>query len=135
MQSGDVMKAAAELKILGDQYEERGDYESAELLFRRALFDQEQSLGEEHPTLALDLYNLGLLCYALEKFADAETFLMRAWMIERKSHGPMHPDTLATLEALNELYYDANRNLYVEYKSMLVAPASRHSQAPVHLYH
>jgi tetratricopeptide (TPR) repeat protein len=129
------MTPAAELKLLGDQYEERGDYESAELLFRRALSDQEARLGEDHPSLALDLYNLGLLCYAMEKFGDAETFLMRAWMIERKLYGPVHPQTLATLEALNELYFDANRNLDLEYKGSLGSHCQRHAPAASHLYH
>ncbi|MGH9550511.1 MAG: tetratricopeptide repeat protein [Terriglobales bacterium] len=129
------MKQVAELRRLGDLYEDRGDYESAELLFRKALSVQEQELGEEHPLLAPDLYNLGLLCYALEKFNDAETFLMRAWAIERTSFGPMHPETLATLEALSELYYDANRNVHVEYPGIIPAHGKSLHHSAVHMYH
>lgn len=129
------MKHVSELKRLGDQYEEQGDYESAELLFRKALADQELSLGDEHPGLAPDLYNLGLLCYALEKYIDAESFLMRAWAIERKSCGPMHPTTLATLEALSELYYDADRNVQLEYKGSFIYAHNRHSHMPAPGYH
>jgi len=125
---------AAELKRLGDQYAELGDYESAELLLRNALSAQERELGEEHPSLSVDLYNLGLLCYALDKFNDAETFLMRAWAIERKCFGPMHSDTLATLEALSELYYDANRNTSIEFKALAIT-AARSNYGTVHLHH
>lgn len=123
-----------ELKRLGEMYEEQGDYESAELLFRNALSMNEKQLGEDHPNIAVDLHNLGLLCYALEKYNDAETFLMRAWAIERRVLGPMHQETLATLEALSELYYDANRNVDVEYRGLISAPA-KSAHGPVHLYH
>jgi tetratricopeptide (TPR) repeat protein len=123
-----------ELKRLGDHYEELGDYESAELLFRNALTVQESEVGEEHQSLAVDLYNLGLLCYSLEKYNDAETFLMRAWAIERRCLGPMHPNTLATLEALSELYYDSNRNIAVEYKALAATTARSHHHN-AHYYH
>jgi len=125
---------AIELKRLGDHYEELGDYESAELLFRSALKVQEREVGEEHASLAIDLYNLGLLCYSLEKYNDAETFLMRAWAIERRCFGPMHPNTLASLEALSDLYHDSNRNTAMEYKTLAATAARTHHQA-VHFYH
>ncbi len=96
---------------------------------------QEKELGEEHPSLSIDLYNLGLLCYAMEKYTDAETMLMRAWAIEKSHFGPMHYETLATLEALSELYYDANRNVEIEYK-VLHSSANRTSHhAPAHMFH
>jgi tetratricopeptide (TPR) repeat protein len=120
------------LKQLGDHYEEMGDYESAELLFRRALAVQEKEVGEDHPSLAVDLYNLGLLCYAQSKFLDAETMLTRAWAIELNSFGPVHPETVATLDALSEIYYDANRNVELEYRGLVSSrlpygqPVQRH---------
>lgn len=116
------MKRARELKRLGNSYEERGDYESAELLFRKALSMQEKQLGNEHPSIASDLYNLGLLCYALQKYNDAELFLMRAWAIERKSLGLMHPETLSTLEALSEIHYDPERSSRNKFKDAINRP-------------
>lgn len=124
-----------ELKKLGDTYEEQGDYESAELIYRRALAIQEKELGEEHPTLSVDLYNLGLLCYAMQRYTEAEVFLMRAWAIERTHFGPMHHETLATLEALSELYYDANRNVEVEYRGIAAGSTRMPQHAAVHMYH
>src|SRR5580658_9966738 len=123
-----------ELKRLGDQYEEQGDYESAELLFRKAVSVQEQEVGEEHPSLTVDLYNLGLLCFALGKYYDSESFLMRAWSIERTHLGPMHHQTLATLEALSEVYYDVNRNVEVEYRGLSPVTTGRKTKSP-HVYH
>jgi tetratricopeptide (TPR) repeat protein len=122
------------MKQLGDHYEAIGDYENAELLFRRALAVQEREVGEDHPSLAIDLYNLGLLCYAQSKFLDAETMLTRAWAIERSTFGPVHPETMATLDALSEVYYDANRNVEMEYRGMTSAPLP-YGQPTRHLYH
>jgi tetratricopeptide (TPR) repeat protein len=130
-----IVMNAIDLRRLGDQYEEHGDYESAELLFRKSLALLELEYGEEHPSIAMDLYNLGLLCHSLGKFDDAETMLMRAWSIERTCFGPMHPETLATLEALSDIYYDANRNVEIEYRSL--TPAKNHSswKTATHVYH
>lgn len=118
-----------DLKLLGDQYEESGDYESAELLYRKALSQQEVSLGEDHPSLAVDLYNLGLLCFAMEKFSDAESLLMRAWSIERHHYGATHPCTQATLEALSDVYYDADRNVEMEYTGLALSNRTGFSPA------
>jgi hypothetical protein len=47
----------------------------------------------------------------------------------------MHPETLATLQALNELYYDANRNLDLECKTLLSAPTISYAATTSHMYH
>jgi tetratricopeptide (TPR) repeat protein len=100
------MKSASQLKSMGEWYEENGDYESAELMLRSAILMEEQLVGEDSLELVTDLHNLGLLCYALEKYEEAEALLRRAWMIETQKLGPMHPDTLATLNAISDLSCD-----------------------------
>src|ERR1700733_4704926 len=80
-ESGDTMKDSVQLKRLGEMYVEQGDLESAELLFRKALSADEVS-APDTMALAEDLYNLGLLCYALDNHSEATSFLMRAWKIE-----------------------------------------------------
>ena len=67
------MQDALELKKLGEMYVEQGDYESAELLFRKVVGIDEQ-LAPDSVALSEDLYNLGLLCSALEKHVEARAF-------------------------------------------------------------
>jgi tetratricopeptide (TPR) repeat protein len=99
------MQDALELKRLGEMYVEQGDYESAELLFRKVVGIDEQ-YAPDSVALSEDLYNLGLLCSALEKNVEARAFLMRAWEIERTLLGDSHAETLKTFNALNEVFYD-----------------------------
>ena len=99
------MQDALELKRLGEMYVEQGDYESAELLFRRVVGIVEE-VAPDSVALSEDLYNLGLLCSALEKHVEARAFLMRAWEIERNLLGDFHAETLKTFNALNEVFYD-----------------------------
>jgi len=127
------MKEVAQLRILGERFEEQGDYESAEAVLRKALHLEEGRLGSDHPSLASDLYNLGVLCYALDKYADAEFFLTRAWMIEKRHLGKLHPETVSTLNLLSELYFDEGYHSE-EARTVFFAPpqASENGQP---LYH
>lgn len=104
-QIGDTMQDALELKRLGEMYVEAGDYESAELLFRKLVGIDEQ-FAPDSVALSEDLYNLGLLCSALDKNAEARAFLTRAWEIERALLGDSHAETIKTRNALNEVFYD-----------------------------
>jgi tetratricopeptide (TPR) repeat protein len=99
------MKDSVQLKRLGEMYVEQGDLESAELLFRKAL-NVDELLVPDTVALAEDLYNLGLLCYALDNHSEAKSFLVRAWKIERVLLGDMHTETLATFNVLSEIHCD-----------------------------
>ena len=99
------MKDAFELKRLGELYLEKGDYETAAMLIRRAI-DVEENLTPNSIALAEDLFNYGLLCSALGKRSEAQSSLLRAWKIERSVLGSMHPETLETFRTLSETYQE-----------------------------
>ena len=58
---------------------------------RRALSIHEKSFGPEHPDVAGNLGNLGLLLQATNRLAEAEPLMRRALAIDEKSFGPHHP--------------------------------------------
>lgn len=95
-----VMKEVLSLKNRAHYYEEVGDYEKAERLLSRAVAMKERSLGPDHPAMAEDLHNLGLLNLALEKHDRAEELLVRALGIRRQQLGANHPDVFETLNAI-----------------------------------
>lgn len=97
------MKDVYELKRLGELYLEKGDYQTAEMLFRKAI-GVEEMRAPNTVSLAQDLYNYGLICSALGNLRDAQNSLMRAWSIERTILGPMHPETMETLKSLTDIY-------------------------------
>lgn len=124
------MKDSFQLKRLGDTYVELGDLESAELLYRKALSIDEVLVPDTIP-LAEDLYNLGLVCYALENYLEATNFLLRAWKIERRLLGDMHMETLNTFNLLSEIHSEEEAR---ENEPRLYAPA-RATMASHHVYH
>lgn len=105
---GGSMIEALQLKTLAELLEEQGDYVSAEPLFRKSLAVKESLFGSEHEELADDLFNLGLLCFALDKFDEAESFLLRAWSIERRYKGTMNESSMRIFEMINEVHNEVH---------------------------
>ena len=97
------MNHSTNLKALAQYYEDIGDYDTAERLLTRALEADEKCFGPRHPVLAEDLFNLGLLLYATEKFFKAETMLTRALEVQTKALGPEHPAVKETIDVLTAL--------------------------------
>jgi tetratricopeptide (TPR) repeat protein len=124
------MKDSVQLKRLGEMYVEQGDLESAELLFRKAL-SIDELLVPDTVALAEDLYNLGLLCYALDNHSEATNFLMRAWKIERIVLGDMHAETLSTFNVLSEIHCDREAPV----KGGRLFTETRAITANSHVYH
>jgi tetratricopeptide (TPR) repeat protein len=60
----------------------------------RALAIDEKALGPHHPSVAIDLNNLGQLLQDLGDFDAARPLLERALQIKEKSLGPDHPSTI-----------------------------------------
>lgn len=63
----------------------------AESLFRRALKVDEQSLGPDHPNVAIDLNNLACLFQDTGRFAEADPVVRRALEIDEQCFGLDHP--------------------------------------------
>ena len=75
----------------------QGKYAEAEVLYRRALKGQEETLGPAHPSTLATVGNLaGLLMYQA-KYDEAEALYRRALKGQEEALGPSHPDTLLTV--------------------------------------
>ncbi len=81
----------------------------AEPLMRRALEIDEQSCGENHPDVAIDLNNLAQLLTATNRLADAEPLMRRALSIDEQNYGENHSRVATDLNNLVSLLYKTNR--------------------------
>jgi tetratricopeptide (TPR) repeat protein len=80
--------------------ESKGDFVSAEPLFRSALAIAEKALGADHPDTAGSLNNLAGLLESKGDYAGAEALYRRALAIAEKTLGPNHPNTATALDNL-----------------------------------
>ena len=87
----------------------RANHATAEPLMRRALAIDEQSFGENHPNVAIDLNNLALLLQATNRLSEAEPLMRRALAIGEQSFGENHPDVAIRLNNLATLLQATNR--------------------------
>lgn len=81
----------------------RADYATAPAAFERALRIGEKALGLKHPSVAIQVNNLGLVLRALGDLAGARAAYERALAIFRRVLGEDHPNTKivrGNLEAL-----------------------------------
>jgi len=69
-------------------------------LYRRALAIDESIYGPDHPEVAGDLGNLGLLLRELGQSAAADHLMRRALAIYEKSFGPASPQAVQMREWL-----------------------------------
>ncbi|WP_417910972.1 tetratricopeptide repeat protein [Candidatus Electronema sp. PJ] len=90
-------------------YDDQGQYEKAEPLYKRSLDIREKTLGKDHPDVAASLNNLAVLYTAQVKYKEAEPLLQRALDIKEKTFGKDHPDTEGNLNNLAILYQKQGR--------------------------
>lgn len=77
----------------------------------------EQTLGPEHPEIAVLYHNLGGLEHARGRFATGEPLARRSVEIRERTLGPNHPDVAADIAALAAILdgqgrYDESEPLY-----------------------
>jgi CHAT domain-containing protein/Tfp pilus assembly protein PilF len=94
-----------------------GDYKSAEYYSKQALEIKKIVLGEEHPSYASSLNNLGLLYQAMGDYKSAEPFLKQALVVKKKALGEDHPDYASSLNNLGVLYKEMGDYKSAEYYS------------------
>ena len=79
-------------------------YPEAEVLYLRALFAREQSLGPNHHDICYSLDLLANLYKKHRKYEGAEELFVRALNLRRASLGPRHPDLCTTMQDLIDIY-------------------------------
>ena len=68
-------------------YYSTGRYAEAESMYRRALKIEEQTVGPEHPYVAVALENLATVQKEIAKYSAAEPLLNRALAIRERAEG------------------------------------------------
>jgi tetratricopeptide (TPR) repeat protein len=111
------VKTASSLNNLAELLKNKGDYDGAEPLYRRALAITEKVLGAEHPSTANSLNNLALLLSNKGDYDRAEPLSRRALAIRELLLGAQHPLTAISLNnlallLLNKGDYDGAEPLY-----------------------
>jgi tetratricopeptide (TPR) repeat protein len=99
-------KATWIMNDLGLWLSYRAEHGEAEPLHQRALAIKEESLGPEHPDVAVSLNNLASLYDNQGQFPKAERLHQRALTIWEKALGPEHPNMAASFNNLALLYYN-----------------------------
>ncbi len=94
------MNQAGLLRCYSEYFEERGDYLRAERLLKKVV-DAQQEAGCKTEEFATDLYNLGLLNLALDKYDIAHDFLLDSLAIRMTLRHQRHPEILEVLDALS----------------------------------
>ena len=82
------------------------DYTAIRPYLERALAIDEKALGPDHPSVATDLNNLGMLLQDTGDLAAARPYLERALAIDEKALGPDHPSVATDLNNLGMLLKD-----------------------------
>jgi CHAT domain-containing protein/tetratricopeptide (TPR) repeat protein len=97
------------LNNLAEACREQGRYADAERLLTRARALLLRAVGEDHPSSALTVSNLGLLYLHMGDCRTAERLLEQAREIRRRVPGEEHPDYAVSLNNLARLYEDQGR--------------------------
>jgi len=90
-------------------YYTKASFEVVELLFRKALAINENTVGPNHQNTASCLNNLAGLLQATNRLDEAEPLMRRALSIDESSFGANHPNVARDLNNLAVLLQDTNR--------------------------
>ena len=85
---------------IGRLLQEQGKLPEAEILYRNSLGECEDTLGKDHPSFPLTLYNLGKVLHAQKKLQQAEVTLTRSLVVLREQLGTWNSATLQCITTL-----------------------------------
>jgi tetratricopeptide (TPR) repeat protein len=91
-----------------------GQYAQAETFCGLALAIGEETLGKEHPDVALYLNNLALIYQTQSKYTQALSLYEQALAIREKALGPTHLDVAVTLNNLALIYRAQGKYMLAE---------------------
>jgi tetratricopeptide (TPR) repeat protein len=116
------LESAYLLSSVGEYLFNRAEYREAQTYDEQALRIYQAVLGEQHPSTAASLNNLGLVYRARGNYPKAEAVLLQASTMYHEALGEQHPDTAASLNNLG-LVYRAQGNYREAEKAHLQALA------------
>lgn len=87
-----------------------GQYQAAQLKYRRALQLHEKVLGKEHPDTLDSMSNLALVLDSLGKYEEAEQMHRQTLKLRKRELGAEHPDTRRSRNNLADCLGAKRRN-------------------------
>ena len=113
------LKTATSLNNIAEFYRERGLFEKAEPLYKRAITIKEENPAGNPELIAMTLNNLAELYREQGRYPEAKILFMKALDINKKELGPRHYITANSLNNLAVLYkqqgnYRESLDLYQE---------------------
>ena len=78
-------------------------------MIKKAIEIKQKKLGANHPDLALDIGNLGLVQYEQGRLEQAEKLYLQAIELTKKFYSDNHPTLSVYLGNLGLVYYDQGR--------------------------
>ncbi len=108
---------------LGNLYRLRGEYDTADRLYKAALDTKATILGKEHLSLANSYDSLGVLCLDKKEYEDAESYFADALEITERIQPPEHPQVYDRLDKLArclilEKKYEEAEQLYLRAQTL-----------------
>ncbi|MEM6993900.1 MAG: tetratricopeptide repeat-containing protein kinase family protein, partial [Myxococcota bacterium] len=101
---GDPPRLRAQLlHNLGGVLYRQGRLEEALDHYTRALHDQQEFLGPEHPQIATTLNHTANTLIELKRYAEADDYARRSLSLRERVLGPDHPKVAASLNNIGEL--------------------------------
>ena len=91
---------------------QKGEYDRAVIVAKKALEVARKNHGENHPAVATSLNYLASLYYSQALYAQAEPLYKRSLAIREKALGPNHPEVATSLNNLATLYH--SQGLYTQ---------------------
>ena len=104
---------------LGNFYQGRGLYVSAEPWHQQCVLEVKSRLGENDPNYAKSLNNLGILYRRMGRYDSAEPIFIQAVDLIKQLLGENHPHTATCLNNLGNLYldmgkYDSAESIFIQ---------------------
>ena len=103
MRSGNQVRVAQSLVVLGNVLHSQGEYEQARLHHERALRVLEQE-RVDHPDIPRALYNLGNTLRVQGGYEQAKRYYERAMKMEEQALGSRHPRMVVGLSNLGDVF-------------------------------
>ena len=94
----------------GGLLDEKGKYNEAAILCRRALEGKEEGLGQQHPDTLWSVNDLAVVLHNQGKYDEAERLHRQALEGIEKELGKQHPDTLSSINNLATVLRDQGKH-------------------------
>ena len=99
------------INLYVDIYRKKGNYDEAQELYLEALKHAESIHGQNHPSVADTMNNLGILLKKQGKYNEALDYLKQALKFSKHYYGQEHPSIGIYLTNVGDIYRKVRYNI------------------------